>query len=237
MAADLLPTTPQQAAWRRLLWAALWLTLLPLAALLWLHRADLAAYRHHLLDGAPVVSPRFEGLSRTMNEAALRKHFGATVFQCVEASRPPGRHGDGGGSSATDPTAGIGAADAAVADADADAAAPGDRVCIGAISRVDDLPALQLAARFGRGELLEVAFALPWWAHHAAVRQQVARLGAPVSMDTATAARPMVRWRLPGGWIEQDRNPGYDPLKASLLRWRADASTGDVGDVGVAPLR
>ncbi|APW36696.1 hypothetical protein RD110_05395 [Rhodoferax koreense] len=99
----------------------------------------------------------------------------------------------------------------------------GDRVCWADIARVDAVPAMQFAAYFNRGRLAYVAIDLPWWAHHAALRQAMAQLGAPEAIDAKTAAQPAVQWRTKGGRLRLNRDPGFDPLATSALQWRADA--------------
>ena len=46
----------------------------------------------------------------------------------------------------------------------------GDRVCWADISRLDEIPAMQLAAFFDQGRLVYIKVDVPWWAHHAALR-------------------------------------------------------------------
>ncbi|MDB5893585.1 MAG: hypothetical protein JWQ88_1116 [Rhodoferax sp.] len=105
-------------------------------------------------------------------------------------------------------------------------AQPGDsnaeRVCRADIGRADGVAAMQLAASLREGRLAGLTMRVPWWAHHAALRQLVARFGAPAAIDPKTGADTAVLWRLPGGWLGLDRRPGFDPLATSRLQWRAD---------------
>lgn len=98
----------------------------------------------------------------------------------------------------------------------------GDRVCWADIARVDAVPAMQFAAFFNQGHLVYVAIDLPWWAHHAALRQAMAQFGAPESIDQKPVDAPLVQWRTSQGRLKLNRNPGYDPLATSALQWRAD---------------
>jgi hypothetical protein len=99
----------------------------------------------------------------------------------------------------------------------------GDRICRAGLSRIDGVPALQLAAYFDTERLVTIAIDLPWWAHHAALRGLVAQFGAPASIDLRPVDGSVVVWRTRGGVVEMNRDPGLDPLKSGLLQWRADA--------------
>lgn len=96
------------------------------------------------------------------------------------------------------------------------------RVCRADISRMDNVPAMQLAAFFDQGRLVNLQVDVPWWAHHAALRQLVTQFGAPEALYPATAARPQVQWRTRGGWVTLQKSPGFDPLQPVALQWRAD---------------
>ncbi|MDB5851292.1 MAG: hypothetical protein JWP29_5044 [Rhodoferax sp.] len=99
----------------------------------------------------------------------------------------------------------------------------GDRICRAGLQRIDGVPALQLAAYFDTGRLVTVAIDLPWWAHHAALRQLVTQFGAPASIDLRPVEGSVVVWRTRSGAVDLNRDPGWDPLKPGLLQWHADA--------------
>ena len=157
------------------------------AALLWLNRDALPLYKAHLTGNLPAVTLRPNQLATTMDEAALRRHFGGLAWTC-----------------ASDPR---------------DAAA---RHCVAAASSADDVAALSLTARLANGRLQSAELLLPWWAHHTMLRKLVATLGAPALIDRqapAPAVRRRVGWRVDGGMVLLDRDPGWDPLRPSALTW------------------
>ena len=168
--------------------------LVGLAALLWLHRDELPLYSAHLTGKLPAVTLRPHQLASTMDEAALRRHFGSLSWTC-----------------ASDPR---------------NAAA---RNCVAAVSSADDVAALSLTARLTNGRLQSAELLLPWWAHHTMLRKLVATLGAPALIDRqapAPAVRRHVGWRVEGGTVLLDRDPGWDPLRASALIWVPVAASG-----------
>ena len=109
------------------------------------------------------------------------------------------------------------------------AGALGDRLCRAPLSRLDSVPALQLAAYLDHDRLVTIAVDLPWWAHHAALRRLVEQYGAPLALDLRPVEGTVVTWRTRGGAIELNRDPGWDPLKTGLLQWRADAPVAPPG--------
>jgi hypothetical protein len=55
--------------------------------LLWLHRDELPLYGKHLTGSLPAVTLRPHQLASTMDEAALRRHFGSLTWTCASDPR------------------------------------------------------------------------------------------------------------------------------------------------------
>jgi hypothetical protein len=103
------------------------------------------------------------------------------------------------------------------------------RNCVAAVSSTDDVAALSLTARLANGRLQSAELLLPWWAHHTMLRKLVATLGAPAHVDRQApvpAVRRQVGWRVDGGMVLLDRDPGWDPLRPSALTWVPASVTG-----------
>ncbi len=168
------------------------------AALLVAHRDALPVYGAHFGADLPSATMRYAQLSGAMDELALRRHFATVPLRCGPRPASPG--------SPNTPSTST------------------DRVCNGALREADGVAALALTAHFGNGRLREVTMAVPWWAHHASVRRLVQTLGAPATLEKDPTQPGMVRsigWSLPAGSVAQNRDPGWDPLRWSLVAWRA----------------
>lgn len=99
----------------------------------------------------------------------------------------------------------------------------GDRVCYSSLQRADDAPALTLAFFFDHGRLAHAVLQVPWWGHHATVRSLVGRLGMPEAIqDEPVRGSRLVQWRVRGGLVEMNRDPGWNPLGWSAVYWKAE---------------
>jgi len=100
----------------------------------------------------------------------------------------------------------------------------GDRVCYSSLHAADDAPALTVAFFFDSGRLAHSVVQVPWWTHHAAARSLVARLGMPEAIqDRPVRGSRLVQWRVAGGLVEFNRDPGWDPLGWSAVYWKAES--------------
>jgi hypothetical protein len=167
---------------------------------IWLNVDRLHVYQKYWTQTSQPISMRLTGLNSQMTEEALRQHFAPVMLTCI--NQPKAQN------------------------------SMGDRVCYAAIDRADNLPALTLAGFFDQGRLRFVLMHTPWWAHQRWLNQIVHSHGVanragqtPNShMSNAFGQSPVLRWQLPKGHIEFNRDRGFDPLAWSTLLWTASRS-------------
>jgi hypothetical protein len=95
--------------------------------------------------------------------------------------------------------------------------------CLAAPEQVDGVSALQLRLVLVDGGLTQATVLVPWWSHHAALRVLLRDLGAAQALSPEDDPHPSIAWRVPGGEVRLNRAPGFDPLRASSIVWRATA--------------
>lgn len=93
--------------------------------------------------------------------------------------------------------------------------------CLATPDQVDGVSALQLRFGLVDGHLTEAAVLVPWWRHHTALRALLRDLGAAQSLSPENDPPPQIIWCVPGGEVQLNRVPGFDPLHASRIVWRA----------------
>jgi hypothetical protein len=99
----------------------------------------------------------------------------------------------------------------------------GGRVCYGSLDAVDGAPALGVAFFLDEGRLAHAVVQVPWWAHHRAARQAIARLGMPEAIqDRPAKGNRLMQWRLANGLVEINRDPGWNPLQWGAIYWKAE---------------
>ncbi|MFZ4287874.1 hypothetical protein [Variovorax sp. HJSM1_2] len=98
---------------------------------------------------------------------------------------------------------------------------PSQTECLATPDQVDGVSALQLRLLLADGHLSEATVLLPWWRHHTALRALLRDLGAAHALSPENEPQPQIIWRVPGGEVRLNRAPGFDPLHASRIVWRA----------------
>lgn len=108
-----------------------------------------------------------------------------------------------------------------------DAGSGGGRLCEAALAQADGVAAARLRATLAQGRLQQIELFVPWWAHHRAAQALTAQRGAPTAFYTPkTSADPpaALLWADATGTVRVDRDPGWNPLRWSVLRWVAGAT-------------
>lgn len=96
----------------------------------------------------------------------------------------------------------------------------GDRVCYASIDKADGDAALMLAAFFRNGRLAHVMVQTPWWVHQSWHRRLTAQFGQPVKAGLVSrSGGPLVRWSLPDGYVESNRDRSFNPLNWNVVLW------------------
>jgi hypothetical protein len=96
----------------------------------------------------------------------------------------------------------------------------GDRACYSAIDRADGMPAMTLVVFFSKGKLVRAVVQMPWWSHGTWFASLKSRYGAPQHGGTLGGWRgPVSRWTIPSGYLEMNRDRGYNPLSWSAAIW------------------
>lgn len=96
----------------------------------------------------------------------------------------------------------------------------GDRVCYSSISKADGQAALTLAIFSKKGKLTHAIVQIPWWAHRTWLQSLKTRHGQfRYAGVVGGGGGPVLRWELPGGYLEMNRDRGYNPLTWSVLIW------------------
>lgn len=98
----------------------------------------------------------------------------------------------------------------------------GERVCYAAIDKADGHAALTLAAFFNKGKLVRAFIQVPWWAHNSWLQSLMAQWGQPQQAGIVSKfGGPVLRWRMPNGYVECNRDRGFNPLSWSVVIWTA----------------
>ena len=100
-------------------------------------------------------------------------------------------------------------------------AQPTQQECLATPQQVDGVSALQLRLVLTDGRLTKATVLVPWWRHNPALRVLLRDLGAAQALSPQDDAHPSIIWRVPGGEVRLNRAPGFDPLYASRIVWRA----------------
>lgn len=98
----------------------------------------------------------------------------------------------------------------------------GDRVCYASIDRADGMAAMTLATFFVKGKLVRALVQMPWWSHGTWQKALKAQYGLYQYAGTVGAMQgPVLRWTIPNGSLETNRNRGINPLSPSVVIWTA----------------
>lgn len=96
----------------------------------------------------------------------------------------------------------------------------GDRVCYASIDKADGDAALTLAAFFRKGKLVHAMVQMPWWVLNSWHRRFTAQYGYPVRAgNVSLLGGPVLRWSMPNGHIESNRNRSFNPLSWNVIFW------------------
>ncbi|WP_431097331.1 hypothetical protein [Polaromonas aquatica] len=97
-----------------------------------------------------------------------------------------------------------------------------DRFCHSGLSKADGEAALTLVAFFSKGRLTSVVVHVPWWVHGRSLDRLVAQYGkAERAGVVSLIGGPVMRWNLPNGTLEHNRDRSLNPLEWSAIFWSA----------------
>lgn len=96
----------------------------------------------------------------------------------------------------------------------------GDRVCYAFIDQADGRAALTLAAFFKHGRLAHAMVQMPWWVHGEWWEQLDADHGPAQNTGLVSLLGvPSLRWKLPNGHVDFNRDRGFNPLAWNVILW------------------
>jgi hypothetical protein len=96
----------------------------------------------------------------------------------------------------------------------------GDRVCYAVIDKADGDPALTLVAFLKAGKLAHVLVQVPWWVHKTWIDRLALRFGSPgTSGETAAHDNISLKWKMPNGFVEVNRERRLNPLAWNIVMW------------------
>lgn len=96
----------------------------------------------------------------------------------------------------------------------------GDRVCYTPVDKADGDAALLLATFFKRGRLSSAIIHVPWWVHKTWKQRLIAQFGQPRQVGLASGfGGPILRWSMPKGYVEFNRDRGVNVLEWNSLVW------------------
>lgn len=96
----------------------------------------------------------------------------------------------------------------------------GDVYCYADVSRVDGLSALLVVTHFRQDHLTHVVVQMPWWAHGRWLDKLLAENGRFTTAGLASRfGGPVLRWPVPNGQLEFNRDRSFNPLEWSALFW------------------
>ena len=100
----------------------------------------------------------------------------------------------------------------------------GDRLCYTNIDKADGLPAFTLVTFFKKGRLSHAVVQVPWWVHGSWRDRLVAQYGkANRAGVVSRLGGPVLRWPMPNGHLEYNRERSLNPLEWSAVFWTAGA--------------
>jgi hypothetical protein len=103
-----------------------------------------------------------------------------------------------------------------------------EKICWAGIDKADGA-ALTMAAFLNKGRLASVVVHVPWWVHGTWRDSLVAQYGkANRAGFVSVLGGPVLRWTLPNGTLEYNRDRSWNPLEWSAVFWTA-------GDGGAKP--
>lgn len=107
-----------------------------------------------------------------------------------------------------------------------------EKICYTSIAKADGDAALTMAAFFNKGRLVSTVVHVPWWVHGTWRDRLVAQYGkANRAGIVSPMGGPVLRWTLPNGTLEYNRDRSLNPLEWSAVFWKA----GDGGTKPAAP--
>ena len=96
----------------------------------------------------------------------------------------------------------------------------GDRVCYAPIDRADGDAALTLAIFFSKGKLVHLIVQTPWWVHSSWQGRFMVQYGQPTHAGVESRfGGPVLRWPMPNGYVETNRDRSFNPLNWNVLIW------------------
>lgn len=99
-----------------------------------------------------------------------------------------------------------------------------DRLCHAAVDKADGEPAMMLVAFFSKGRLTSTVVHVPWWVHGRWLDRLVGQYGkAERAGIVSRMGGPVLRWTLPNGTLEYNRDRSFNPLEWSAVFWSAGA--------------
>lgn len=99
-----------------------------------------------------------------------------------------------------------------------------ERICWTGLDKADGGAALTMAAFFNKGRLASVVLHVPWWVHGTWRDRLVAQYGKANRAGFVSAlGGPVLRWTLPNGTLEYNRDRSLNPLEWSAVFWSAGA--------------
>lgn len=97
-----------------------------------------------------------------------------------------------------------------------------EKICWTGIDKADGGAALTMAAFLNKGRLTSVVVHVPWWVHGAWRDRLVAQYGKANRAGYVSAlGGPVLRWTLPNGTLEYNRDRSLNPLEWSAVFWKA----------------
>jgi len=82
------------------------------------------------------------------------------------------------------------------------------------------MPAMTLAIFFRKGQLVRAIVQMPWWSHSTWQEALKAQYGAfQYAGVIGRWQGPVLRWRIPNGYLEMNRDRGFNPLSWSVVIW------------------
>ena len=99
-----------------------------------------------------------------------------------------------------------------------------DRLCHAAVDKADGESAMMLVAFFSKGRLTSTVVQVPWWVHGRWLDRLVGQYGKAERAGTVSwMGGPVLRWTLPNGTLEYNRDRSFNPLEWSAVFWSAGA--------------
>ena len=90
----------------------------------------------------------------------------------------------------------------------------GDRMCYADVDKANGMSALGVAVALRKGKLTHAIVMVPWWAHGRWFDSLTSHYGPAVGS-------PVIRWSMPNGSLEFNRNRSINPLEWSVVFFSA----------------